>query len=66
MLLSILILRVACGTSRCPPVWKIAVYLAVAGDVFDGVFLCFFFPRGVLDEIRDLIESVFEDVSTYF
>ena len=23
-----------------PPVWEIAVSLAVAGDVFDGVFLC--------------------------
>ena len=22
------------------PVWEIAVHLAVAGDVFDGVFLC--------------------------
>ena len=22
------------------PVWKIAVHVAVAGDVFDGVFLC--------------------------
>ena len=27
-----------------------AVHLAVAGDVFDGVFLC---PRDVLDEIWD-------------
>ena len=26
-------------------VWEIAVHLAVAGDVFDGVFLCYpFFP----------------------
>ena len=23
-----------------PPVWDIAVHLAVVGDVFDGVFLC--------------------------
>ena len=23
-----------------PPVWEIAVHLAVAGEVFDGVFLC--------------------------
>ena len=39
--------------------WEIAVYLAVAGDVFDGVFLCSpFFPRDVFDEIWDLIESV--------
>ena len=31
----------------------------VAGDVFDGVFLCCpFFPRDVLDEIWDLTESV--------
>ena len=33
--------------------------MAVAGDVFDGVFLCCpFFPRAILDEIWDLIESV--------
>ena len=39
--------------------WKIAVHLAVAGDVFGGVFLCCpFSPRDVLDEIWDLIESV--------
>ena len=25
------------------PVWEIAVHLAVAGDVFDGVFFCDFF-----------------------
>ena len=32
-----------------------------AGDVFDDVFLCCpFFPRDVLDEIWDLIESVSE------
>ena len=40
--------------------WGRAVHLAVAGDVFDGVFLCcLFFPRDVLDEIWDLIESVY-------
>ena len=40
---------------------EIAVLLAVAGDVFDGVFVCCpFFPRDVLEEIWDLIESVFE------
>ena len=31
-----------CYTSRLPPVWEIAVHLAVAGDVFDGVLLCCF------------------------
>ena len=31
---------VKCETSRWTPVWETAVYLAVAGDVFDGVFLC--------------------------
>ena len=36
-------------------------YLAVAGDVYDGVFLC----CPVLDEIWDLIESVFEGFLTY-
>ena len=39
-----------------------------AGDVhvFDGVFLCSpFFPRDVLDEISDLIESVSEGFLTY-
>ena len=30
---------VKCWTSRRPPVWEIAVHLAVAGDIFDGVFL---------------------------
>ena len=40
-------------------VWEIAVHLAVASDIFDGVFLCCpFFPRDVLDEIWDLIELV--------
>ena len=39
-----------------------AVHLAVAGGVFDCVFLCcFFFPLDVLDEIWDLIGSVSED-----
>ena len=39
----------------------IAVHLAVACDVYDGVFLCCPFPpRDVLDEILSLIESVSE------
>ena len=43
-----------CIGNRC-------VHLAVAGGIFDGVFLCcFFFPLDVLDEIWDLIESVSE------
>ena len=43
-----------------------AVHLAVAGDVFDGVFLCCpFSPRDVLDEIWDLNESVSEGFPTY-
>ena len=29
------------------PVWEIAVHLAIAGGVYDGVF----FPRAVLDEV---------------
>ena len=45
---------------------KIAVHPAVAGGVFDGVFLCCpFFPRDVLYEIWDLIESVSEGFSSY-
>ena len=41
-------------------------YLAVAGDVFDGVFLCcLFFVRDVLDEIWDLTESVSESFPTF-
>ena len=36
------------------PVWEIAVYLAVACDVYGSVFL----PRDVLDVILNLIESV--------
>ena len=35
-----------------------AVHLANAGDVFDGVFLYHFFPRDVLDEIWNRIELV--------
>ena len=42
------------------------VYLAVAGDVFDGVFLCCpFSHKIVLDEILGLIESVSGGFSTY-
>ena len=41
-----------------------AVHLAVAGDVFDVVFFVLsFFPRDVLDEIWNLIESVFLGLS---
>ena len=43
--------------------WEIAVHLDVAGGVYDGVFLGFFFLRDVLDGI--LIESVPEDFPTY-
>ena len=45
---------------------EIAVHLAVAGDVFDGVFLCYPFSHEFLDEIWDLIESVSEGFPTYF
>ena len=49
------------------PIWEIAVHLAVAGDVYDGVFFMLsFFPRNVLDEILNLIESVSEGFLTYF
>ena len=42
-----------------------AVHLAVAGGVFDGIFLCCsFFPLDVLDEIWDVIESVSEGLLT--
>ena len=37
---------------------------AVAGDVFDGIFLCCF-PWDALDEIWDLIESVSRGFPTY-
>ena len=40
-----------------PPVWEIAVHLAVAGDVFDGVYLCRSFSQD-MDEIWDLIGSI--------
>ena len=46
--------------------WEVAVHLAVAGDVFDGVILyCPFFPRDVFDEIWDSIKSVSEGFPTY-
>ena len=39
---------------------------AVACGVYGDVFLCCpFFPRGVLDEILNLIESVSEDFASY-
>ena len=38
----------------------------IAGGVYDGVFLCCpFFPRDVLNEILDSIESVSEGSPTY-
>ena len=30
-----------------PPMWKIAAHLAVAGDVFDGVFMCCSFSHEI-------------------
>ena len=48
-------------SSQWPPVWEIAVHLAIAGDVF----VLSFFPQDVLDEIWDLIESVSEGFPTY-
>ena len=49
-----------------PPVWEIAVHLAVACGVYGGVFLCcLFFPRDVLNEILNLIESVSEGFPSY-
>ena len=47
------------AVQQIPPVWEIPVHLAVAGDVFDSVFLCCHFPTRFLDEIWDIIESVF-------
>ena len=43
-----------------------AVHMAVACDVYDDVFFMLpFFPRDVLDEILNLIESVSEGFPTY-
>ena len=43
-----------------------AVHLAVGSDVFGDVFFVLsFFPRDVLDEIWDWIESVPENFSAY-
>ena len=45
----------------CDHLMEIAVCLAVACDVFDGVFFMLsFFPRDVFDEIWDLIGSASE------
>ena len=45
---------------------EIAVHLAVACYVYDGVpFVLSFFPRGVLGEILNLIESVSEGFPSY-
>ena len=44
----------------------VTVHLAVAGGVFDGVFLCCPFSHEIfLDEIWDLIGSVSEGCTTY-
>ena len=46
--------------------WVIAVHLTVACDVYDDVvFVLSFFPRGVLDEILNLIESVSEGFPSF-
>ena len=42
-------------------VWETPVHLAVAVDVFDGVFI----PRDVFDEIWAMIESVSKGFSSY-
>ena len=43
-----------------------AVHLAVACGVYGGVFFVLsFFPRGVFDEILNLIESVSEGFPSY-
>ena len=48
------------------PIWETAVHLAVAGGVFDCVFLfCPFSPLDVFDEIWGVIESVSEGFLTY-
>ena len=44
---------------------QLAVHLAVACDVYDGVFCAVLFPQGVLDEILNLIESVSEGFPSY-
>ena len=45
--------------------WEIAVHLAVAGGVYDGVFSAVLFPMRCLDGILDLLESVSEGFPTY-
>ena len=45
--------------------WEIAVHLAVAGGVYNCLFVLSFFPRDFLDEIMDLNESVSEGFHTY-
>ena len=47
------------------PVWEVTVHLAVACDVYDGVFVLSFYPRDVLDETLNLIESVSEGFPIY-
>ena len=43
-----------------------AIHMADAGDVLDGVLFCAFcFPLAVLDDIWDWTESVPENLSTY-
>ena len=51
---------------QCLSIYLNMMSLMTSGDVFDCVFLCCpFFPRDVLNEIRDLIESVSDGFPTY-
>ena len=47
-------------------VWEIAIHLAVACDVYNGVLLCCLFSHEVFfNETLNLIESVSEDFPSY-
>ena len=66
LLAHLVALLLGSGMIRLNRLWEIAVHLAVAYDVNDGVFFVLsFFPRDVLDEILNLIESVSEGFPTY-
>ena len=40
VVVSILSVCLVCDSSNVAKLWEIAVHVAVAGDVYDGVFLC--------------------------
>ena len=57
---------VKCWAGRWPPVWGLLfAWLSLVVSMMVSFCAVFFFPRGVLDEILNLIESVSEGFPSY-